>query len=385
MKIAMLSSTFPPYAGGIGNVAAYNARALVKLGHEVTVFTPEYHRIEKEEFTDLKIVRLKPVIKYGNAALTFGFGRILKGFDIIHLHYPYFGGAELIWLQARRLKKLRAKFVLHYHMDVVGKGLFKTLFKIHNKIILPRIIKRSDKVIITSLDYGRHSNIAGLISRLPQKFVEVPNGVDSNNFTPQDPDSEFLKRRQIEPGEKVVLFVGGLDSAHYFKGVEYLIEAMSRLKQAAYKWRLVIVGDGDLKKRYSDLAGQLMIDYKTIFTGYVSNTDLPKYYNLADVVVLPSIDKSEAFGMALVEAMSCGKPVIATNLAGVRSVVADKINGYLVRIADADDLATKINYVLSNPELATQLGQAGREKVEERYDWDRIGAQLEEIYKSLRK
>ncbi|OGY45485.1 MAG: hypothetical protein A2744_02240 [Candidatus Buchananbacteria bacterium RIFCSPHIGHO2_01_FULL_44_11] len=383
MKIAIVTSTFPPYAGGIGNVAAYNAKALIKLGHQVTIFTPEYAPIKQEELPDLNIRRLKPLIKYGNAAFTPGLAGLLKGFEIIHLHYPYFGGAELIWLHAKKLKKSGAKIVLHYHMDVVGQGLLKFFFGVHNRIILPRIIRRADKVIVTSLDYAQHSNIAGLLTKSPQKFIEVPNGVDSQKFLPSPKNPELLSRHQIELDESVVLFVGGLDKAHYFKGVEYLIEAMSRLKQAAYKWKLVVVGAGELKKHYADLAGQLLIDYKTIFTGYVANSDLPQYYNLADVVVLPSIDKSEAFGLTLVEGMSCAKPVVATNLAGVRSVVSDKINGYLVKPKDPDDLATKINYLLVNQGVAKQFGLEGRNKVEQNYDWDKIGQQLDALYRSL--
>jgi len=382
MKIAIVTSTFPPYAGGIGNVAASNARELVKLGYEVTVFTPLYKSV-KEEITDLKVRRVKPLFKYGNAAFVPALGRLLKDFEIIHLHYPFFGGAETIWLYKRKFKKKKIKIILHYHMDVVGEGIFRLIFKIHNLFILPRIAKMADKIIFTSMDYGRHSNLAKKIEKWPEKFLEIPNGVDSQIFSSKTKDLDLLKKHEISAEDKIVLFVGGLDKAHYFKGIEYLIEAMSRLRLAEYSWKLIIVGAGELKKDYFDLAAQLKMHLRTIFTGYVPNEDLPKYYNLADVVVLPSIDKSEAFGLTLIEAMSCAKPVIASNLVGVRSVITEKMDGLLVEPKNADDLASKINYLLSDQTKAFDFGRAGLRKVKLKYDWRIIGQKLDDLYKSL--
>lgn len=241
----------------------------------------------------------------------------------------------------------------------------------------------SDRVIVTSIDYAKNSNIAGMLAKTPAKFIEVPNGVDANHFAPQSKDESLLQKHQINQTDKVVLFVGGLDKAHYFKGIEYLVEAMSILKQATYEWRLVVVGEGELRRDYQDLAAQLGIDNKVIFTGYVPNDDLVKYYNVADVVVLPSVDKSEAFGLTLVEGMSCAKAVIASNLAGVRGVIDQEINGLVVQPRDANDLATKVNFILMHQTLAGEYGLAGREKVLRKYNWKIIGEQLDNLYKNL--
>ena len=127
MKIAILTSTFPPYAGGIGNVATANALELVKLGHQVTIFTPEYQKVA-EEVHNLSIKRIKPLFKYGNAACLPKIVKLLKGYDIIHLHYPFFGVAEILWLRSRKLKINHSKLIIHYHMDVVGSGFLKKIF-----------------------------------------------------------------------------------------------------------------------------------------------------------------------------------------------------------------------------------------------------------------
>ena len=382
MKVAVITPTFPPYAGGIGAVAAQNARALQALGHDVTIFTPRYQLVD-EEIRDVAIQRVRPLLTYGNAALITSFGWMLRGYDILHLHYPFFGGAEPMWLQRSKFKAQAAKLIIHYHMDVVGEGALRVIFSLHRKMLLPRIIAVADCVIVTSLDYASQSNIAPQLARWPDRFDEVPNGVDLSRFNPQPKSPTLLELHSIDPEDRIVLFVGGLDKAHYFKGVNYLIEAMSRLRQAEYRWRLLIVGAGELAGEYRDLAVQLGVELKVTFAGYVPNDLLPQYYNLADVAVLPSIDKSEAFGLTLVEAAACGKPVVATNLPGVRSVVDDGQNGLLVTPRDADDLASKINYLLGNPAIASQFGQAGRRKAEARYDWKIIGRQLDTIYKKI--
>ncbi len=382
MKIAIVTPTFPPYAGGIGNVAAFNAKELVRLGYNVTIFTPFYKQV-KEEFSELNIKRIPPLIKKGNAAFVPSLGWMLEDFDIIHIHYPFFGGAEVAWFYSRKFKKQGAKIILHYHMDVCGEGVMKLFFKLHKLLILPKIVKMCDRVIFTSMDYGENSFLAKIAKKDPKKFVEIPNGVDSNNYLPKPKDNALLEKHNIASDEKIVLFVGGLDKAHYFKGVEYLIEAMSRLRDAQYLWRLVIVGEGDLKQYYASLVDQFRLNSRTIFSGYVSNEELPRYYNLADVFALPSIDKSEAFGLALVEAMSCGKPVVASNLPGVRSVITEKMNGLLVEPKNSDDLASKINYFLSNPSQSFEFGKAGRNKVKLKYDWKIIGQKLDELYKGL--
>lgn len=398
MKIAVVVSTFPPYRGGIGNVAYHDALVLAKLGHQVEVFTPNYDgqsegaipewRLQCEEISmdknKFQIHYLKPLFKFGQGAVLWGLSKKLKAgnFDVVHLHYPNFTGAQSVWW-AKTTKRIK-KLVLHYHMDLVAGGWKGLIFKTYTKLMMPFIIKSADKVIVTSLDYGRQSNIAWL----KDKLIEVPNGVDIERFLPKERDAGLLAKYGLI-GKQVIGFVGALDKAHYFKGVDKLIKAFYFLYNAGrqegdnHNCRLLIVGGGDLKKDYHDLARQLGLADKVIFTGFVKDEDLPQHYNLMDVFVLPSIDKSEAFGLVLVEAMACAKPVIASNLAGVRSVVDDGVNGLLANPGDEQDLANKINYLIQNPELAKSFGLAGRKKAEVKYGWGIIGERLEEIFTKL--
>jgi len=119
-----------------------------------------------------------------------------------------------------------------------------------------------------------------------------------------------------------------------------------------------------------------------IFAGNVNDTELPLYYNLADVFVLPSIDRSEAFGMVLLEAAACGKPLIASNLPGVRTLVRDGVNGFLVEPKDDGDLGKKIKIILDDDALRKAMGIASRQAMENGYRWEKTAENLLGIYKT---
>lgn len=384
MKIAQITCAFPPYPGGIGNVAYHNSLELTRLGQEVVVFTP---KVKNSKLTGENIFQIKyltPIFRYGNAALLPQLFWSLGKFNIIHLHYPFFGAAEIVWL--RKLVGLKTKLVITYHMDVVGKGWLGWIFKFHNKFILPRIIRMADRVIVTSFDYAENSNIAGLIKEDKEKFVEIPCGVLPDYFSPQEKNNNLLAKYNLSVDDKVILFVGNLDSAHYFKGVDYLLKAFALVlkNNSDKKIKLLIVGQGDLLREYKILADKLGMADKVIFAGYISDEELPGYYNLADLFVLPSIDKSEAFGLVLLEAMASGKPVIASDLAGVRSVVKEGDTGFLAEAKNEKDLADKIDKLLRDDELRKRMGAAGRRRVEEFFSWRKIGLELEEVYQSIK-
>jgi glycosyltransferase involved in cell wall biosynthesis len=357
-KIAIITPVFPPYGGGIGRVACEDARVLSSAGFDVAVLTPSKN--------------LKPVLRFGNAAFVPQLLWKLRKFDVIHLHYPFFGGAEVVWL-AKKLGFFKGKLAITYHMDVVGSGWLGKFFSFHTKILMPLIISSADKVIVTSTDYASHSNIA----RFAEKFEAIPIGVDDEFFHPAEKDAELLKKFNIRD-EKIILFVGGLDSAHYFKGLGYLISAARKIKN---NFKIVIAGSGNLKSEYEKMAESLGIRDKVIFSGSPAREDLPKFYNLADVFVLPSIDKSEAFGIVLLEAMACGAPVVASELFGVRTLVTD--NGFLSEPKNADNLAEKINSVLENEDLRKQMGANSRKNIEEKYSYKKVGEKLIHFYKEL--
>ncbi len=379
MKIAVVCSTFPPYRAGMGNVAYYNAWYLATQGHQVTVFTPFYKRLKnvKDEYP-FKVVRLYPWFKYGNSGFLPQLIWRLWKFDIIHLHYPFFGGAEIIYF----LDKIKdIKLVITYHMDVVGTGILSSFFRWHTEHVLPRIIDRADKVLVTSWDYAKSSALKDWIEAEPEKFVELPIGVNHLLFKPRFRDKDLTERYDLYD-KQVVLFVGALDRPHYFKGVNILIQAIFKINDSD-DFRVLIVGGGDMLDSYKSLADNLGLSKKIIFAGLVDDQELLKYYSLADMLVFPSIDRSEAFGIVALEAMACGIPVIASDLAGVRSVVGKKETGLLVKPGSVQNLTDMIHTLLKNSKLARTYGQAGRQKVLDNYTWEIVGKKLNEIINNL--
>lgn len=367
MKIAIISPVFPPYRGGIGTAAYVEAVELSRRGHEVAVFVPRRPGEKKEEQEKgFNIFRLRPFFKYGNAAFLPQLRWRLKKFDVAHLHYPFFGGAEIV--------KGKFKLVITYHHDVVGSGWLGKLFCWHTKNWMPKILGRAEKIIVSSLDYAKNSNVKEILEKNPEKFFEVSFGVDAEKFSPAEPRKDLVEKFDL-PAGRTILFVGGLDRAHYFKGLEVLIKAKAEIQNA----KILVVGDGDLRPHYEEMVRKLNLGGQVVFAGSVGLEDLPGYYNLANAVVLPSLDQSEAFGIVLIEAGACEKPVIASNLPGVRSVVQYGINGFTVSPGNARELAEKINYFLNNPDEAKKFGQAGRRIVLEKYDLKKIGEKLEKI------
>ncbi len=351
MKVAHIISTFPPYKGGMGNSVYHAALAIAKRGHQSVVFTPAYDpAVAREEVLgeNTTVVRLTPLFAFGNAAILPQLLWRLREFDIIHLHYPFYGSGSLAAIASLFFK---GKLVMHYHMDTVGHGFKGLLFWLNNFFVLPLIVRAASVVSCASYDYIKHSQLSSYYSTHEKSFMEIPFGVELKSFYPA--------KTEREP---IVLFVGGLDSAHYFKGVTQLI------------------GRGNLENYYHRLAFKQGVGEKVVIDNDADDLKLAEWYRQARVSVLPSINKSEAFGLVLLEAMASGTPVIASNLPGVRNVFRNHEHGFLVKPGDVQVLAEKIAYCLENREAAAVMGSAARQWIEEHYSWEQVGQRLEAAY-----
>ncbi|MBI2484201.1 glycosyltransferase [Candidatus Uhrbacteria bacterium] len=384
-KLAVLTPVYTPYRGGIGVVAHANARMAAEGGYDTTILTPWYGWIRKRNIpareTDglMAIRRLRPFISLGNAAVLPQLFWVLRSFQRAHFHYPFLDAA-LAMVLARFVWGTR--YVVTYHMDLVGKKAYeKLIFRFTTLLFLPLIIKYADRIFISSLDYARQSRLAPFFARYRSKMVVLPHSVDTSVYgTASEEAKEAIREKHsLSSDQPVVLFVGGLDDAHYFKGVEYLLEAfeaLTRMLENARRYplpALILVGYGNLINHYQNLAGQLGIADKVIFTGRIAEEkDLAAYYSLAAATVLPSIDSSESFGLVLIESMACGTAVIASDLAGIRSVVRDSMNGYLVPPRTIERLAERMFELLNDPSRAHELGKNGRRIVEEEYSYTAV-------------
>lgn len=355
-----------------GSVAQF-AEHQAKNGHEVVVFTPDYGRQGREEsIGNYRIKRLKPLFTSGNAAFVPQLFAHLDSFDIVHLHYPFFGGAETVLLK-KIVRRRQMKLVVHYHMDAIANGWRGFIFSISRFFILPLLLAMSDAIIVSSLDYAENSQIKRAVSGYRGKLFAVPFGVDEKRFMPA-----LMSIR-----ENNVLFVAGLDQAHYFKGLSVLLHAVAKVKKNIPDIKLDIVGDGDLRAFYEELAKALSLGKNVRFLGRVSDSELPAIYRQNKIFVLPSINQGEAFGLVLLEAMASGLAVIASNIPGVRRVFKEFEQGLLVIPESVDDLAEKISMLLNDPGKANRFGQNGRSLVMSEYLWPRIINDLDVIYQRM--
>lgn len=376
MKIAHITPVYPPHIGGIGTVAQEYANALTHDGEEVTVFTPQYFTASPPSQGGVKggcqvlTEQLKPWYQWGNAALIPQLFWKLRSFDVIHLHYPCYGAAEVTALAALIWRK---PLILTYHMKTVANGWLGWIFQVYRSLVEPVIFSIADVLCVSSLDYAESVGLRA------DKLIELPFSVDAERFHPGDAPNE-REALGIPRDAKVILFVGGLDDAHYFKGVDVLIEACARLT-VEEDWRLLIVGDGNRRSMYAQLADQKGIKERVIFAGRVSQEALPEYYRAANVHVLPAVNTCEAFGLVTLEAAASGLPSIVSNLPGVRTLVEERQTGLLVVPGDTSSLTLALRFLLQKDEVRFKLSQNARERIERLFSPDVIFKQLKEVYR----
>jgi len=361
MKVLQISPVAPPDHSGMANTAAEIYRATVKAGVDADLVSASGNSTIK----GLKHFHFPGL---GLLGITSGLILLCGKYDVIHLHYPCYGNAMMVALS--RALGNKKSLVVSYHMDTLGRGLRQPVFAFHSKFLAPGFLRQADKIAVASRDYAEHS-LLGKHPELMVKVVEIPFGIDSERFHP-----DAAKKT---PGKKI-LFVGGLDEQHYFKGLHVLLEALVKIPDA----RLTVVGSGNLVKFFARRAFELKIDERVIFAGKVSDGELPEYYRAADVFCLPSLDRSEAFGMVIMEASASGIPVVASDIPGVRTAVKNNETGLLVTPGDADALAAALNSILNDAELATRLGEAGRKFALSR-TWEKAGQAYAVLYKEVCK
>ncbi len=372
MRIVQVSPYFYPHVGGVESHVLDLSKELASRGHEVHVLTTNMGKMpERETMLDFDIFRLKPLSILFKTPIV---PRIEKSVgrmkaDVVHSHSP---PPLSSYYATKGCKSSKSPHVITYHCDVeipnpIGKlvaGIYRRTYELYT-------VKRADKIIVTSGSY--HATSRSVWRYHPEI---IPNTVDSERFNPKNDGSKVREKHGIGPDELVVLFVGRIV---WHKGIEYLMEASKILEEVKF----LIVGSGESLRSYKEKAESMGIGDRVVFTGRLSWADLPKYYAACDIFVLPSISRLEAFGIATLEAMSTGKPVIVADIPGVREVIEDGKEGLVFDVMDAEDLAKKISILLLDPKLRKKMGKAGRKKVEKEFLISKVADQVEKVYEEL--
>jgi len=328
------------------------------------------------QFVDgVKVERLRMCGKlYGTPIMPELFQKLMgEQADIIHANFP----SPYIACLASTISRIRGvRAVLTWHNDLPPvTRMARILVTAHDRLVLPLYLPQFSSIIATSKLYAETSHI---LEARKDRVVVIPNGVDTQRFNPEIPGEEIRHRLGVDR-EKIVLFVGALTQWHRYKGLDVLIQAMALMRDQVPEARLVIVGAGQLETEYRQLVSRHGLTSCVIFAGNVPDDELPKYYACSDMLALPSKDRSEGFGLTILEANATGKPAIGSAVGGIPSVIMNEYNGLLVPPSDPEALARAIARVLVDEDLLEQLGRNARSFAMQ-HDWSIVAEQTEDLY-----
>ena len=259
----------------------------------------------------------------------------------------------------------RGPLIVAWESDVIRQRLLDKLFAPVTRAVLAR----ASIILVSSPGYDADSP---MLREFARKVRSLPVGISTQRFRRSDDDA--ISRIRDRYGERIVLGVGRLV---YYKGFQHLVRAAKSINGV-----VVIVGDGPLRTALEDEARKQGVADRVFFPGEVD--DLVSYYQACAVFVLPSVARSEAFGIVQLEAMACAKPVVNTRIpTGVPFVSLDGVTGITVPPEDSGALATAINRLLDDAKLRNKYGQAALRRVEEEFSADRVAVTARNIYEEV--
>jgi rhamnosyl/mannosyltransferase len=357
----------PDLHGGIQEVIRQLCRVTARrYGVENRVLTVAQGPGAREiELPDSLVVRCRLTLDAASTPMSLDmvgeFRRQLKWADIVHYHFPWPFGECLHLLFGRHTKS-----VVTYHSDIYKQRLLKIFYG----PILHAFLRRTDRIVATSPNYLESS--VDLAPHRHQCQV-IPIGLDEQSYAPPSPAT--LARWNQRVGRDFFLFVGIL---RYYKGLDVLLAAA---KDAPF--RVVIAGTGPLEEDLRKQAAQLGLANVT-FVGYVGDEDKAALFALARAVVLPSLFRSEAFGVSLLEGAMSGLPLITTELGtGTSFVNQADVTGLVVPPGDAGELRRALERLQADDALRRALGAAARRRFASLFTAEKMGASYFRLYQEL--
>ena len=288
-----------------------------------------------------------------------------KEYDVIHVHHP-----DPMACLALFCSGYKGKVVLHWHSDILKQ---KLLLKFYQPL-QNWLIRRADVIVGTTPVYVAQSKA---LQKVQHKVTYIPIGIE-----PMRPDAQGVQRiRDQYKGKKIVYSLGRLVG---YKGYEFLVRAAQHLTD---DYQILIGGGGPLKAELQQLIEELGVASRVKLLGFVPDEDLANYYGACDVYCLSSIWKTEAFAIVQIEAMSCGKPVVATRIpeSGVSWVNKHGFSGLNVKPEDGKELADAIMELTRDEDYYKKMAAQARELYNERYVYAKMIDSCTELYKNVMK
>lgn len=351
MHILIGLTYYRPHYSGLTIYAERLARGLANAGHRVTVLTSRFNPdLPLKEVKD-GVTIIRPAVRLRLSkgvimpSLPVWAWRLLHDVDVVNLHLPQMDAAYVSWI-ARAMGK---PVVMTYHCDLklpVGVVHWVANQGAH---LASHLTAAASKVIVTNTqDYAENS---AFLRPYLSKMRFIPPPVDVPQIDPQQIEA-FRQAHHVTPDQRIIGMSARLATE---KGVEYLIEAMPKVLQKYPNARVLhngqyqnVLGEEEYARKLAPLISQLGEHWS--FLGILSPEDQAAFFHTSEVMVLPSINSTESFGMVQVEAMTCGTPAIGSNIPGVRCPVRETGMGLIVPPRDANALADSIIEILDHPE-----------------------------------
>ena len=363
-RVLQIGKYYPPYMGGIETHLQVLCEALQSEVEVEVVVAAGNAKRSNERVCGIHVDRLNTWFTIASAPVCPAMVSRIRHSpaDLIHIHLPN-PMAVVAWLASGR----RDPLVVTYHSDTVRQVLLGAAFD----PIQHRMLRRAAAIIATSPNYAATSPV---LARHRDRCHVIPYGIPLAQFRSCAPAAVDQLRRQY--GDRLVLAVGRLV---YYKGFENLIAAMRHVNG-----RLLVAGDGPLREKLQGMAAEAGAAGKVIFLGEIPNNEITPYYHAASMFALPSVARSEAFGIVQIEAMTAGTPVVNTSLdSGVPFVSLDQITGLTVPPGDIGALGSAINRLLDDADLRRRFGEAARARAESEFSVEIMKSRILSLYRQV--
>jgi len=389
MKICMVSQEInPPWIEGGSKSIFYISKRLVKAGYDVHIVTNQPYNADNEnnhengEIEGVIFHRGKMLFKVPptisdkalflhlnrHISIAIKLFRVLKKnkFDILH-GYSF---SPLLAVETIIGKKLFNITSIHtFNGDSYENSSMSTVYLKH--------LKKLDNIV--AVTESRYNQLVDKIDK--DKLVYIPNGVDTNELNPHAKSN--IREELVILDKPLILYIGHLSKK---KGVEYLIKSAPLVLEKFPKAKFLIAwsGVGDQMRELKGLINKLNLNNSFIFTG--KRDDLAGVYATSDLFVLPLISEKQTLGypLTILEALSCGVPVISTDFPNICEIIKNGVNGFVVEPKDYVGLAQKINTILGETKLRNAMGEKGRQMILNNFSLERTLNRYVELYESKR-
>jgi rhamnosyl/mannosyltransferase len=412
VKILHLGKYYPPFMGGIENFMADLMYQQTTDGHLVSAIV--HHHQKQQSFSTeyhngVTIFRVRYLGQVAYTPLSPSFGYYLNKVvkqqqpDVLHIHLPNVSAFWCLFLPSVR----KIPWVIHWHADVIGSvpdTKIKLLYPFY-RLFENALLKRAKAIIATSPAYLASSKP---LQGFKDKTSVIPLGLVGSNelehLVVEDKNAPFVKNNDhsekvsIESNDESdeesnnesntlckplqLLMIGRLT---YYKGHGIMLKALAKLKSQGIIPQLTIIGDGELRTAITLQIEQLELTGEVKLVGKLSNIALARQLVNTDLLCLPSIERTESFGVVLLEAMRAGKPCLVSDVegSGMSWVIKDNHTGFVVKHNNVQSLMAKLNYITANSSLLSIYGKTGQQRFNNQFNIKKVSSLVSKCYEKI--